>query len=347
MRDTTFDLLRDLVRQPSPPGREEAVDDLLRERLAGGRGEVVQDAAGNVALRLRGRGERRRVAIVAHKDEIAAAVKRVEADGRIRLRPVGDAHPWIWGETPLVLLGDHEAVDGVLSFGARHVSPASPQHGQLDDQQVRWRDAWVVTKRSADELAAAGVRAGTRAVLPPGRRDPVRLGVDAAFVASPVLDDKIAVAGLLLLAERLRDPAGDVDLVFSSREEIGCQGLRFYARQNELNDLVALEVAPVAEEYGLTCSEAPVVVVGDPAALLSDSLGRELGDAAASVGVPLQHAFLDRYASDASTALSDGLVARGGCLAVAVENTHGCEIAHLDAVERCVSVLQAWLERPA
>jgi putative aminopeptidase FrvX len=89
------------------------------------------------------------------------------------------------------------------------------------------------------------------------------------------------------------------------------------------------------------------VVVGDPAALLSDSLGRELGDAAASVGVPLQHAFLDRYASDASTALSDGLVARGGCLAVAVENTHGCEIAHLDAVERCVSVLQAWLERPA
>ena len=346
-RDSTFEILRELVRQPSPPGREEAVDEVLRRRLAGTRGEVLQDAAGNVIVRLRGRGRRGRVALVAHKDEIATAVKRVEADGRIRLRAIGDAHPWIWGETPLVLLGDREPVDAVLSFGARHVSAASPQHAQLEDQQVRWRDAWALTQRSCDELAAAGVRVGTRAVLPPGRREPVRLGGDAAYVASPVLDDKIAVAGLLLLAERLREPPGDVDIVFSSREEIGCHGIRYYAREHAPEDLVALEVAPVAEEYGLACSDAPVVIVGDPAAVLSDALVRELGEAAAAAGVPLQHAFLDRYASDASTVLAHGLVARAGCLAVAVENTHGCEIAHLDAVERCVAVLQAWLERPA
>jgi putative aminopeptidase FrvX len=52
---------------------------------------------------------------------------------------------------------------------------------------------------------------------------------------------------------------------------------------------------------------------------------------------------VSRYGSDASTSINTGRVLRAACLAVATENTHGFEIAHLDAVEGCVRILQRWL----
>ena len=127
-------------------------------------------------------------------------VKKVEDDGRLRLVSVGDTHPWIWGEGPLLLLGDRETVPGVLSFGSRHVSEASPQRAQLDDKPVRWRDVWVETKRTPAELAEAGVHSGTRAILPTSRHEPVALGADGEFLACPALDDRVGVAILILLA---------------------------------------------------------------------------------------------------------------------------------------------------
>ena len=122
----------------------------------------------------------------------------------------------------------------------------SAQREAIDGAGVHWRDVWAETKRSPDELAAAGVRPGTRAVLAANRRVPTRLGADGAFIAAPNLDDRVACAVLILLAESLRDPAGDVELVFTSREETGAMGARYYGRTAEVDRLVAVEVAPTA-----------------------------------------------------------------------------------------------------
>jgi putative aminopeptidase FrvX len=341
--DALFDLVRSLVMIPSPPGREEQIDAFLHERLAG-LGEVTQDAADNIVLRLAGRGERGRVALVAHKDEIAVAVKRVEDDGRVRLVRVGGSYPWIWGETPLHLLGDQQTVTGVLSFGSRHVSKESSQHANVDDRALQWADTWVETKLTPDQLAAAGVRPGTRGVLAPSRREPVRIGTAEQFIAAPRLDDVAAVGILLLVAERLGRPAGDVDLVFSSREEIGAHGALYYSRTAEVDDVVAVEVAPVAEEYGIEGDERPVLIQGDAVSILHDGLGQALAGAADDLDVELQHAFLSGYGSDASLLYRSGAVARAACLAVAAHNTHGCEIVHLEAIERCARILVRWLE---
>ena len=232
----------------------------------------------------------------------------------------------------------------MLSFGSRHVSEASPQRAQLDDKPVRWRDVWVETKRTSAELAEAGIRAGTRAILPPSRHEPVALGSEGEFLACPALDDRVGVAILILLAERLGTPSKPLDLVFTTREEVGCHGLRYYARRANVDTLVAVEVAPTAEEYGLATSADPVLIQGDGLGILHDGLNRELAAAADRIGVPLQHCFLARYGSDASTAYAHGLVGRAACIAASVDNTHGCEIVHLDAVTRCADVLAAWLD---
>ena len=333
-----------LAAVPAPSGAEGAIDALLDVRLRAF-GATRSDPAGNRVLRIAGRGERPAVAIAAHKDEISVVVKRVEDDGRLVVRALGDTHPWVWGEGHVEALGDLASVPGVLSFGARHVSAESSQRRQVDGAGLAWSDAWVETKRTPDDLRAAGVRPGTPCVLAASRRTPTRLGDDAAWLAAPALDDRVAVAALLLLAARLQTatPAGDVELVFTSREEIGAHGAQYWSRHAQIDDVVALDVCPVAAEYAVVGDARPVILEGDSTGLLTPSLGRELVAAAERAGVALQHGLIDRYRSDASALLATGLVARAACLGVPTDNTHGLEIVHLDAVAACVEVLAAWV----
>jgi putative aminopeptidase FrvX len=341
-RDRLFETIASLTELHSPSGVEQEIDDHLRSALDGA-GRLETDGAGNIVLSL-GEGDRGKVALTAHKDEIGALVKRVEDDGRLVAQTLGDAHPWIWGEGPVEVLGRHTTVVGVLSFGARHVSNESPQWKQLDDAPVRWKDVWIETKLGAEALAAAGVTAGSRIVPARWRKRAVRLGEGGEYVACHALDDKVAVAMLLELAERLTAPTRPVDLVFTTREEIGCQGAQYYARRTDAVAMVALEVVPVAEEYAIAAGPEPVLIRADAhGGPLDDGLSFELADAAAAEGVAVRHAAVTRYGSDASASMDSGRIPRSACLAAATENTHGFEIAHLDAIEGCVRILQRWL----
>jgi len=340
-RDRLFETIAALTELHSPSGVEQEMDDHLRSALAGV-GDVEMDAAGNLVLSL-GEGNRGRVALLAHKDEIGGIVKRVEPDGRLIGQKLGDAHPWIWGEGPVEILGRSETVLGVLSFGSRHVSDESPQLRQLDDMPVKWKDAWIKTKLSAEVLERAGVTAGSRIVPARWRKRAVRLGDDGEYVACHALDDKVAVAMLVELAGRLTAPTRPVDLVFTAREELGCEGAQHYARTTDAEAIVALEVVPVAKKYALEPGPDPVLIRADARGPLDDELSFELADAAAADGITVRHAVVSRYGSDASTSRHTGRISRSACLAAATENTHCFEIAHLDAIEGCVRILHRWL----
>ena len=231
-RDELFDTLSDLVALHSPSGVEQAVDAYLLDRLAAF-GTPTLDAGGNVILRIAGRDSSELVSILAHKDEIGTMVKRIDEDGRLAVSKVGGSFAWVWGEGPVEVLGDHAQITGVLSFGARHVSDESPQREQ-DEKTIQWRHAWVETMLDDDKLKAAGVRPGSRVVPTAYRKRAVRIGPEEEYVASYAIDDKGAVTGLLDLAARLTAPPRcDVELVFTSREEIGCAGAAFYAANTD------------------------------------------------------------------------------------------------------------------
>lgn len=341
-RDDLYQTLSELVARHSPSGVEQAVDEYLLDRLKE-RGTPTTDAAGNIVVRIPGRDSGELVAILAHKDEIGAMVKRIDDGGRLAVSKVGGSFPWVWGEGPVDVLGDRDQLTGVLSFGSRHISDESPDKEQTE-KAVRWRDAWVETMRDEAALAAAGVRPGSRVVPTAYRKRPVRLGPEGEYVASYAIDDKGAVAGLLDLAARLTEPPRcDVELVFTSREEIGCVGASFYTGRTVASSLIALEVTPVAKEYKITLGPDPVLIAADSYGPLHDLLGRELADAAGAAGLTMQHAVVSNFGSDASSALRAGNVARTACLAFATENTHGFEIAHLDGITNCVTVLERWL----
>lgn len=340
--DSWFKRIEDLVMLHSPSGVEGKMTQFLLAEFERLGVEVKVDWADNVVAKIPGKDRSRAIAVTAHKDEIGAIVKRLKPGGRLEVARLGGSFPWVYGEGVVDILGDRRTLSGILSFGSRHVSHESPQKLQQETQPVEWEKVWIETKLSQEQLQEAGVRPGTRVVVGKQRKQALRL---QDYIASYTLDNKASVAILLALAERVKEPALDVYLVASAKEEVGALGALYFSQRHQLEALIALEICPLAPEYPIADGVAPVLLSQDSYGLYDEGLNRELQQAADGVNVPLQRAILSSFGSDASIAMKLGHVARGACLGFPTQNTHGYEIAHLGAIANCLEVLVSYCDR--
>jgi putative aminopeptidase FrvX len=339
-RDDTLALLTRFCAAHSPSGHDAEIDPLLAETFAQMGYDAQVDAAGNLFALRPGRGQGRAI-ITAHKDELGVIVKRIDHDGRLQVRPVGAVWPWAYGEGPMDVLGDDAVVPGVLCFGSRHTSEETP--GFLARSgALTWEMAWIETFLTPPELDAAGVHIGSKAVVARERKKPVLMG---NYVAAYSLDDKAALVALFDILDQLALAETRRDVVFAvtAREELGGVGASWLAARNPADVMLALEVAPVADEYHTLCDERPVVLMQDDHTVYDERLARELATAAGNLGIGLQYACVSGFGSDASFAARRGHVGRAACLGFATENTHGFEIAHLGGLLNLARLSAEWL----
>ena len=336
-----FATIEELVLHHSPSGMEGEIDNLLQQKFTQLGVEVWQDRGGNIIARIPGQNPQRAIAITAHKDEIGAIIKNIDEDGCLDVRRLGGSFPWVYGEGVVDIIGDLETISGILSFGSRHVSHESPQQALQDNAPLKWENAWVETKRSPEELAGLGVRAGSRVVVGKHRKKPLRI---KDYIASYTLDNKASVAILFALAQQIKDPIKDVYLVASAKEEVGAIGALYFTRNQKLDSLIALEICPLSPEYPILPGSFPVLLSQDGYGIYDEGLNQEIRKAADQAGVPLQLATISSFGSDASIAMKFGHIARGACLGFPTENTHGFEIAHLGAIANCIKILTAYCQ---
>ncbi|MBD1920496.1 M42 family peptidase [Microcoleus sp. FACHB-831] len=339
--DDLFKTIEELVLHHSPSGVESEIDQLLMSRFAAMGVEAWMDGAGNAIAKIPGRNKDRAIAITAHKDEIGAIVKSISDFGQLQVRKLGGAFPWVYGEGVVDLLGDNKTINGILSFGSRHVSHESPQKSQQGDKALEWENAWVETKCTLAELEEAGIRPGTRMVVGKHRKHPIRL---KDYIASYTLDNKASVAILLALAETVKNPAADTYLVASAKEEVGAIGAVYFTQRQRLDALIALEICPLAPEYPIVDGSAPVLLSQDGYGIYDEDLNGEIRQVADKLNIPIQLAAIAGFGSDASIAMKFGHVGRAACLSFPTQNTHGYEIAHLGAIAHCAEILRAYCE---
>ncbi|HLP90040.1 MAG TPA: M42 family peptidase [Nostocaceae cyanobacterium] len=336
-----FKIIEELVLHHSPSGVEGEINQFLLKKFAALGVEVWCDRADNIIAKIPGQSAEHPLAITAHKDEIGAIVKSIGENGKVEVRKLGGAFPWVYGEGVVDLLGDVQTVSGILSFGSRHVSHESPQKTQQEDTSVKWENAWIETKLTTAELETAGVRPGTRMVIGKHRKKPIRL---KDHIASYTLDNKASVAILLALAENIKNPPVDIYLVASAKEEVGAIGALHFTQKQHLDALIALEICPLSSEYPIEDGEKPVLLVQDGYGLYDEGLNSQIRQIAQKSQIPLQLATISGFGSDASIAMKFGHVPRAACLAFPTQNTHGYEIAHLGAITNCIKLLTTFCE---
>lgn len=337
-------LLEQLLVARGPGGEEIEVLEVCQQVLQQHCDEMWVDDAGNLIGLIRasaaGGDDANGVLVMAHLDEIAMTVKRISDDGTLKVVALGGANPVNFGMCPVDILGDKEKCPGVLSFGSMHLTASSKQGRDVQMGNVHWEDVHVVTRLSREQLETAGIRPGTRVVMSRHWRKPFLLQ-DA--VAAHFLDDRAPVLAVLNAAAQLSGRRSelkrDVYLAFTTMEEETNAGALFAARHLPCRTAIAVEVGPIAEEYGTVLSASPIIVAGDEKGHYSRQVTDALIAAVRDAGYEAQVALLIDFASDASAILSVGEMGKVGCVAIPTENTHGFEIVLRDGIAACTSTL--------
>ena len=224
-------ILKELVEAYGASRHEEAVRQVVLDRLDPRlRSKVTLDAGGNLVLHL-GDGKRdaktRRIAIVAHMDEIGYEVKKIEDDGRLQVEVLGGGYTqYFLGHVVLVHKKDRSKVGGVLELPSGWEKPGFewPMSSRSMDEPAR---VYVGTQ-SKKETEELGIVTGDYVTVPKEYR---RLLGTRANGRS--FDDRVGCAALIAAANAIGPdlPGRDVTFVWSTREELGLEGAAAFAEQ--------------------------------------------------------------------------------------------------------------------
>ncbi len=367
-REGNDSLLQELLWTYGPCGQEEAVRAVCARELQPVVDDMWIDDAGNLIGYVSGAdnptedaalhdgvhrsattaGRSTATRVLAHMDELSMLVKRIEPDGSLHMAELGVMYPGNFGLGPVVVLGDREMLTAVLTLGSEHTTKESPRIWETKpdqgDRALDWQHVYVFTGRSPDELAAAGVHAGTRVCVDRSKRTLVEVG---GYVGSYFLDDRAPVTALLRAARLLREggqrPADDVYFVFTTNEEIGGVGGTYASGSLPGSLTVALEVGPTEQEYATSVSGGPIVGYSDALCVYDKDVADTLMRIATDRGLSPQAAVLGAFESDASHAKASGLAPRAALLCVPTLSTHGFEVMARNALDDMAEIIVDFL----
>ncbi|MEP5729475.1 MAG: M20/M25/M40 family metallo-hydrolase [Sulfitobacter sp.] len=205
-----------LMRVPGLAGHEDRVRRILRQRLSGMGIESETDRLGNLVAHFPGDGPA--VMLFTHMDQLGFIVRRIQADGLVRLERLGGVpERALAAQDVLLCVAEGRDVPGIIAHKSHHATPPAEKY-----QVTPYGELYVdVGMTSASEVEAAGIRIGTPVVYRPAAD---LLGEDRVVGTS--VDDRAGCAVLLEVARKLhnRDSGPPVHLAFSVQEEFNLRG---------------------------------------------------------------------------------------------------------------------------
>jgi putative aminopeptidase FrvX len=343
-------LLQELIYARGPVGLEAEVATICLRELEAIADEAWIDDMGNAVGVIRApnvpreQAAARAVRVMAHMDEIALIVKRIHANGHLRVIKLGGLLPISFGQVPVDIMGDFGVLPGILSIGPLHVTKETADFSDTSREVLHWADVFVATRLSRQELFDRGVHAGTRVVVGKYMR---HLFEFQDCIAAHFMDDRalivVALEALREVAARRQQLQRDVYVVCTVEEEVTCAGAHHAARQLPGDEVIALEVGPVAAEYDTELCERPIVLYADMRGFYSPGIAEKLKQAVERTGIQPQLALFENFATDASSVIASGNTALAGALCIPTQNTHGFEIIHKDSIPIAAAALAGYL----
>ena len=218
MQNRLAALLSDLMLIPGLSGYEGRV----RRRLAAGLKSLGiasrTDRLGNLIATLDGDPSAPSVMLFAHMDQLGFVVRKIEADGLVRLERLGGVpEKALPSQAVLLCVGEGRDIPGVIASKSHHATPQDEKY-RVTPYAELYVDAGF---GSAAAATAAGIDVGTPVVYAP---KVVRLAGDR--LAGTSVDDRAGCAVVVEVARELlratRRPT--VHFVFSVQEEFNLRG---------------------------------------------------------------------------------------------------------------------------
>lgn len=210
--------LADLMGVPGLSGHEDRVRRAIAARLDSiGLGHRT-DRLGNLICTVEGAPEAPSVMLFTHMDQLGFVVRRIEADGLIRVERLGGVpERALAAQAVLLCVGEGRDVAGVIANKSHHATAPEEKYAVLKTPEL-FIDTGHGCKAAVE---AAGVRIGTPVVYLPRV-----LPLAGTRLAGTAVDDRAGCAVLLEVARALAARSGGptVHLAWSVQEEFNLRG---------------------------------------------------------------------------------------------------------------------------
>lgn len=332
------DCFEALVNAPSPVGYYVKVNAVV-ERYAAMFGQTVTyDNKHTAYITLEGEDHSKTVMIGAHLDTIGMIVRRIDPDGKIRIRQLGGMNFCsAEGSTVTVHTRDGKDYTGLLTCQSHSVHV-------FDDAKTLTRDENTMViildekVKKREDVLALGIQHGDMVSIDPGCRY-----TENGFLKSRFIDDKAAVACtfamLKYLTEHGMKPKYRTILAFPHYEEIGLGGT--YVPPG-VSEFVAVDIGLIGPDYNGN-EFAVSICAKDNATPYDYELTSRLIEQAKKAGLDYAVDIFYRYGTDANAALRAGNDLKAGAFGMAVYCSHGMERTHMDGLLNTTNLILAYV----
>ncbi len=267
MKDALRKSLQELMLVPGLSGHEDRVRRHLRQSLDDLGIAARSDRLGNLIATVEGNPQAPSVMLFTHMDQLGFVVRKIEADGLVRVERVGGVpERALPAQAVLLCVGEGRDLAGVIANKSHHATTPEEKY-----QVVRYADLYVDTGlASADAVAAAGVKVGTPVVYMPRVLD---LAGDR--LAGTSVDDRAGCAAILALAGMLRQVPNlpTIHFVFTVQEEYNLRGALPAAQSIRPDIAIQLDLI-LATDTPDMAGRGDVALGGGPAISLYSFHGR-------------------------------------------------------------------------
>ncbi len=258
------ELLKKLSNAHGVSGSESSVFAVIKKELKDHVDEIHEDPLGNlIAIK---RGNKFKVMLAAHMDEIGLMVKYVDEKGFIRFVALGGWYgPTLYNQR-VILHGSKGKYLGVIG--------GKPPH-MMDDEErkkgVKIDDMFIdIGAKNREEVEYLGIEVGTPVTVD---REFAELAYNR--VSGKAFDNRAGVAMLIKALKEMDSPL-TIFGVFTVQEEVGLKGARTSAYTLDPDCAIATDVTIPGDHPGIEMKDAPVEMGKGPVITLVDSSGRGL-----------------------------------------------------------------------
>lgn len=333
--------LIDLMLTPGLSGHEARVATVLRNRLPAGLATRT-DRLGNLIATVPGNPDAPSVMLFTHMDQLGFVVRRVEADGLIRVERLGGVSERALAAQAVLLCTPKGDIPGIIMNKAHHATGPDEKY-----KVITASDLHIDTGHgSKAAVNAAGIQIGTPVIL-----RPQAIWLAGGRIAGTAIDDRAGCAVLIEIAHALAsgNTGPTIHLVWTVQEEFNLRGA-VVAAQNLRPDIALQIDLMLATDTPDMADRGEMRLGGGPGISLYSFHGRGtlngviphpalvalFGAAAEGAGIPLQRSAQTGVLTDLSYVqlLGDGVAALD--IGFPMRHSHSalecCDINDLEAL---------------